>query len=453
MDLLLILLGCAVLVAVGWPWSAILPGELLSISARLGLAYMAGAALTTLGLLLTTFAGLAVGRPAVVLVTASLGIGGAVLARRRDLSRFTISPNSSHVAIALLVLAVVALALGTANAIRFGAPTNIDFMNAWGLKGKAAFVDGNLSFTHLGQQWLYYPLNVSNLYAATFVVLGHADESVLRVPGALFGVSLAGIVWGLSRRLLPAAASAATVALVVVTPVYVTSMSIGLADLPLAAYLTLSIIAAYLWVLEGGAGWAALAGFASGAAAWTKVEGVPLVLVVLLVAAVLQRRRPLREIGVWIAWLAIFTVPWQVFMQVHGITRSARHFTIRHTDLGVITLNVARLLTSFSHWGVFWIVCLIAIAVTAPYWWRTRSRMLAALVLPNFVLTMTAWMTTVSSCVPCSIRGIGDRLYLHVAPSVALLAVVVVTDAAEALRVRAGPPAGRRRENAAPVES
>ena len=431
--------ACAGVTVVGWPWSGFLPGERVPVPARLGLAYLCGTALTTLGLLFTTSAGLTVDRPALVLAGGLPWIGGAILVRRRELPRSATVPGRFRLAIPLLVLAIAALALGTVNAIRFDAPTHIDFMNTWGLKAKAAFVDGNLDSTHLGHRWLYYPLNVPNLYTTTFVIRGHVDESLLRLPGSVFGIALAGVLWGFARRMMQPVAAAGAVALMAVTPVYVTSMSIGLADLPLAAYLTVSVMAAYLWVLEGGSNWAALSGFAAGAGAWTKVEGVPLALAVLLVALVYRRPWRLREMAHWIGWFAIFTLPWQAFILIHDIPGSARHFTVRHTDLGVITLNVGRQLTSVSAWGVFWPVCLGAIAVTAPYWWGTRCRILAALVLPNVVLTMAAWITTVNTCVPCSIRGIGDRLYLHVAPGAALLTAVAVTEYANAIRARVGP--------------
>ncbi len=438
-DWLATVAACAGVSVVGWPWSAVLPGELIPIPGRLGLAYLCGTALTTLGLLFTTSAGLAFGRPALVLAGGLPWVAGAILVHRRELPRSATVPGPFRLAIPLLVVAIAALALGTVNAVRFDAPTHIDFMNTWGLKAKAAFVDGNLDFAHLGHRWLHYPLNVPNLYATSFVIRGHVDESLLRLPGDVFGIALAGVLWGFGRRMMPPVAAAGAVALAVVTPVYATSMSVGLADLPLAAYLTVSVIAAYLWVLEGDAGWAALSGFAAGAGAWTKVEGVPLALVVLLVALVYRRPWRLREIAHWIGWFAIFTLPWQAFMLVHDIPGSARHFTVRHTDLGVIVLDVGRQLTSVSTWGVFWLVCLGVIATTAPYWWRTRCQILAALVLPNVVLTMAAWVTTVNTCVPCSIRGIGDRLYLHVAPSVALLTAVALTEYADATRARAGP--------------
>ena len=89
-------------------------------------------------------------------------------------------------------------------------------------------------------------------------------------------------------------------------------MTDGLADLVLAAYVTVCALAAYRWLEDGGDGWASLSGFAAGAAAWTKLEGALSCLVIL--AAVLLVRRSLRTpgLGVWLAWLAVFTLPWQL---------------------------------------------------------------------------------------------------------------------------------------------
>jgi Dolichyl-phosphate-mannose-protein mannosyltransferase len=432
---------CAAIAGVGWPWSATLPRERLPLAGRLGLAYLAGVALTTQGLLLTTLIGLDVGRPALALVAIVLLAGGMLLVRGPTFPQTPIVPGSYRFAAPFLILAGAALTLGVVDAVRFGSPTHIDFLNAWGVKGKVAFVDRNLDFSRLGHRWLYYPLNVSNLYTSVFVVQGSADESLLRVPGALFGVALAGVVWGFGRRLLSPAPAAACVALVVVTPAYVHSMNLALADLPLAAYVTICGVAAYLWVVEGGTGWASLSGFSAGAAAWTKVEGLPLVLVIGVTAVVLARHRSRRPMLHWLGWLAFFTVPWQLFMRLHGIPPSSTHFTIRHTDIGIILEYVARQLASVSSWGLFWWICAAVIAGTFPVWRHTPTRLLAALILPNVVLSMSAWLTTQHPCVPCSIEGIGNRIYLHAMPGAALLTVVAAMDAAAALRASPGEDA------------
>ncbi len=74
-----------------------------------------------------------------------------------------------------------------------------------------------------------------------------------------------------------------------------------------------------------------------------------------------------------------------------------------------------KLLLQPSVWGGFWIVCLAVILLAAPFWWHSSWRSLAALTLPNPVLTMGAFMDTyqvndhevaVTAC----------RLYPHLEP-------------------------------------
>ena len=80
------------------------------------------------------------------------------------------------------------------------------------------FHDGNLQFDGLSGPNLFYPLQVSNLTGAFYVLLGRVDNSVVRLPVALFGVSLALVLWWLVRDLLPPAGAALAVALAVATP-------------------------------------------------------------------------------------------------------------------------------------------------------------------------------------------------------------------------------------------
>ena len=108
-----------------------------------------------------------------------------------------------------------------------------------------------------------------------------------------------------------------------------------MADLVLAAYVTVCALAAYRWLENGGSEWASLSGFAAGAAAWTKLEGALSCLVIL--AAVLLVRRSLRTpgVGMWLAWLAVFTLPWQLYQRIHGIPLNRSHFATLYLDAAV----------------------------------------------------------------------------------------------------------------------
>ena len=242
------------------------------------------------------------------------------------------------------------------------------------------------------------------------------------------------MLWWLVRDLLPPAGAALAVALAVATPQFTVLMTDGLADLVLAAYVTVCALAAYRWLENGGSEWASLSGFAAGAAAWTKLEGALSCLVIL--AAVLLVRRSLRTpgLGVWLAWLAVFTLPWQLYQRIHGIPLNRSHFATLYLDLPWIVRHVSETLAETAHWGVFWPLTLGLVALTTPFWWPTRYRLLAAVTLPNLVLTLGAYMTHYRAGEADSVEATAHRLYLHVAPGVAVLAAVGATLALGVLR-------------------
>ena len=161
-------------------------------------------------------------------------------------------PGPIAPALPLLGLTAATLAFGLVQALRLGPIEAIDFLKAWGLKGTAMFHDGNLQFDGLSGPNLFYPLQVSNLTGAFYVLLGRVDDSVVRLPVALFGVALALVLWWLVRDLLPPAGAALAVALAVATPQFTVLMTDGLADLVLAAYVTVCALAAYRWLEDGG---------------------------------------------------------------------------------------------------------------------------------------------------------------------------------------------------------
>ena len=429
--------GCAALVWSGLPWARGLAGSRPGRWPLYGLAYLTGTALITLGLLLVSLCGLPIGRATLALVWL-----GVRLAGRRFVDRTPPPARPVHGALApalpLLALTGAVLAFGLVQALRLGPIHAIDFLKAWGLKGTVMFQTGNLQFDGLSGPNLFYPLQVSNLTGAFYILLGRVDDSVVRLPGALFGVSLALVLWWLVRELLPPAGAALAVALAVATPQFTVLMTDGLADLVLAAYVTLCALAAYRWLEGDGGRWAALSGFAAGAAAWTKLEGMLSCLVIL--AAVLLVRRSVRTpgLGVWLAWLAVFTLPWQLYQRLHDIPMNRSHLATIYLDLPWIVRHVSQTLVETAHWGVFWPLTLGLVALTSPFWWPTRYRLLAAVTLPNLVLTLGAYMTHYRAGQADSVEATAHRLYLHVAPGVAVLAAVGATLALGVLRAERG---------------
>lgn len=437
-DWLLAIATCLLLAWAGRPWARRVAGSAPGRRGLHGLSYLCGTAMVSLAMLGVALIGLPVNRwtlAVAFLIVRATGSGRPALPERRPL------PGRGGPAVALPMAAVVAtLGFGMLQAFRLGGIDSIDFLKAWGLKGVTVLDDHSLDFSRLSGPHLFYPLEVSNVNGAVLLVLGHVNDSVLRLPAALFAVSLAAVMWWLLRLVMPPAPAAAAIALAVMTPEFTTLMTNGLADLVLASYVTVCVLGAYLWLLDGGSRYAALSGFAAGAAAWTKLEGTVACAAVLVAVLLVRRAWRTPGAGIWIAWFAVFIVPWQVFQRLHDIPANRSHFKTLYLHPLWIVEHVARTLAETAHWGLFWPIVLGLIALTTPLWWNTPARLLAAVTLPNLVLTLGAYVTHYRAGQADSVEATAHRLYMHIAPSLAVMAVMGATVALSALRERPPDP-------------
>lgn len=429
-DWLLTAAVCLATVAVGWPWAAYLTGREPPWPARAALAWLAGSATVTLAMLFVVFPGLPLDRVTLAAAFAGAFAAGWALERRTPRGPpAALAAGDLLPALVLLCITVAVLVYATLLAFRLGPVDSTDFVKAWGLKGSFAFHQHSLSFSGHAGPHLFYPLLVSNLNAAVYLALGHVDDTVVRLPGALFGLAIAGSTWWLLRLRVAPVWAALGICLVVTTPTFTETMTSGLADLTEAAYLTPAVLAAFLWASGTGSDWAALAGFMAGGAAWTKLEGAPSALVLLVIVMLVRRRVRSPGVGVWLAWMAAFVVPWQVFMRIEGIPLNRSHFATVYLNVWWIAKHVASTLAETSHWGVFWPVCATVIALSAPFWWRSEWRLLGLLVIPNLLLTAGAYVTHYRAGISGSVEATAHRLYLHLAPSTAALAAVAAMTA------------------------
>jgi hypothetical protein len=423
-------LVCVATTAAGWPWASYLTGQRPPPLARAALAWLVGAALVTLAMLIVVYPGLPLNRASLAVAFAGTFALGWALDRRSPRRRSTaLVPGSMWAAAAPGAVALAALAYGSVLAFRLGPVDSTDFVNIWGIKGVFAFEDHSLAFSGHHGSHIFYPLLVSNLNAAVYIALGHVNDTVVRLPGALFGLAVAGAMWWLLRLRAPPAWAALAVCLAVTTPEFTITMTSGLADLTTAAYLTVALLAGYLWATSPGSDWAALSGFMAGGAAWTKLEGAPTAIVLFVAVVVIRGRVRVPGAATWLLWMAAFLIPWQVYMRIHDIPLSREHFAQLYLNVWWIIDHVTQTLLETSHWGLFWPVCVAIVALAAPIWWRSEWRALGILVIPNLILMAAAYVTQYGSGSSGSVEATAHRLYLHLAPAAAALAAVAAMTA------------------------
>ncbi|HET7379000.1 MAG TPA: glycosyltransferase family 39 protein [Gaiellales bacterium] len=432
-DWALTILFCALVTGAGWPWTARIVGDSLGPAVRASFGYLIGAALVTLGELALAFVHIPIVRPTLLAVIAAVTGAGLLAGRGRGRSRPGREPGALWPALVLLAPAALALGVALAQAFLLANVDHIDFLRAWGKKGLSLFYAHNLNFRHLGGPHAYYPLELSNMFGSLYLFLGHVNDTVIRLPMALYGISLVPCMWWMCRRVLPPAGAAGAIALAVTAPEFIIHSSRGQADLATGVYVTIAALGAFLWMLDGGSRYAGLAGFAAGAAAWTKLEGLFTCLAILFGVLIVRRTLRIPGLWVWVAWFATFTIPWKVFQQLHGITLNNRHFRQLYLNMPWILRHVTESLTTFTAWGVFWPLCTALIVLTVPFWWPTQFRWLAAVILPNMVFTLAGFMTQYRAGIAGSVRATASRLYLHLEPSIAVMAAAGATLAITAL--------------------
>lgn len=236
-DWLICATFCLLLGASGWPWAGLLTGRRPPPVARAALSYLIGAALVTLGLLAVAFARIPVNRNALLAVVAAWWAVGMILARRASPPPSAPPSLVGRMASAIPALGVSALGLGyiIVEVFRNGPVDGTDFVLFWGKKGLALFLEHDLDFSRLNDMRGYYPLELSNLYGATHLLLGHVNDEVIKLPLALFPISLAVVTWWMCRLVVSPAVAAAAVALPVTAPVFAVSAANGSADLVMAS--------------------------------------------------------------------------------------------------------------------------------------------------------------------------------------------------------------------------
>jgi hypothetical protein len=418
---------CLLLAGSGWPWAEVLAGRRPPPLAQAGLGYLVGSALVTLGMLLVAFAHIPITRAAVLGVIAGWWAIGEVVRRRR--SRPEPSPAAGGriaPAVPALAVAVAGLAYMVLEVFRSGRVDGTDFIAFWGRKGLAVFFEHNLDFSNLHDVHNYYPLEISNLFGGLYLLLGHVNDEVIRLPLTLFAVSLAVVTWWMCRLVMSPALAALAVALPITAPHFSDLAVNGGADFAMAAYVAVAVMACFLWVLHDDPRWAPLAGMASGAASWCKVEGAVTCGVLLVTVMVLRRSVRVRGAASWLAWFAAFVVPWLIFRGLHDIHSAPHQFSETNFNLLWIVTHVSSKLTRVSAWGGFWPVCIVVIVLTVPLWWRTQWRLLAALTLPNVVLTLGAYVFTYDAGSDRAVAVTAPRLYMHLAPSLAIMAAAAI---------------------------
>ena len=331
-DALLAFAGLWVLVGIG-----LVPLRGTSMLAALGLAYMTGCALVPVLLVALLAVGVPVTLVTFFFVVLVCVVGGGFAGRHshmdarqssvawRWLRSWRAWPAETWVTIVFVVLFGVYSVIGMLGVF----DSSLVAWDSWSIWARKAqvlslhdslihdfFTNENYSFAHLD-----YPLAYPVWQSLHFRAAGDFDlQAVLRHVWLL----LVGAIWALAylagNRVRPVV-WAPILLLALTAPGISSQLRDGYADVPMALFACLGVIALGLWIDKQERGLLPLAAIMLAATANMKNEGLAATLAVLLVGSgiVVARRLNVRAYVAAAGAVIIALLPWRIWLAAHGI--------------------------------------------------------------------------------------------------------------------------------------
>ena len=412
-----------------------------------GLAFAAGAGLTSLWLTLASLAGFPPTRGVLAGWAAVTATGtAAVLWRRGRLLAVGVPARFGRPdAVGVVgVLAAAALLAALANVwAEASAPGlgDIDEYAIWMLKAKVlavvplrpvptALLAPGLSYSHQD-----YPLLLPLLAAGAYAAVGRVQESAAKLLLLPMYLSLAGVVYGAARRYNGRAVAVVVTALVAAAPVVVQKAGLAVGELPVTLYLAATTSLLVRWAQQHDRHDLLLAGGMAAAAAYSKNEGLAMLPVFAAAAAgyaacqaaPLRRRLAIDCARAAVASLALLS-PWLIYRC--GLPRTHEDYGGKFESATALAHGLARL--PHVLWGMLgfgvdlttagpvWIVLAIVALLGWRAIWSGPVRVLWAVLLGQLGLYAAALLVTPWD-VDVLLPMVTPKLLAQAVPAAALL--------------------------------
>jgi len=430
-----------------------------ALLARLGVAYMLGVAATGILSAHLALVGVAIGLPELVVLAVVLGIFAVRRTRRLpsdtlSLGRFStrepVAVASAAVGGASLLAAFVLLAQA-ARAYAVRPLIEWDGWAIWAMKARALYDFGGAShgiFTTQPYGPLQHPLFLPALEAIGFRAMGAFDGTLIHVQLALLAFGFAAGLWSLLRERVPAALAGATILAIAAADSTLRQLASNLADVPLAFFVALGVVALARWLLEEDARLLPVAALFLGAATLMKPEGLLFALAAFAAALVAGGASRLR--GTLLAGVAVVLIllPWRIFVAAHHLENPEYSLgdALRPSYLSGRSERLHPALAGVWHqvwssgWG--WLVPLALVAFVAALLasrWRLAGFAAAWAVLSFGGIVLVFWISVVP--IELTLRWAAYRTVASLVLGAAALAPLLAGEAWAASEV--GGSAGR----------
>lgn len=312
-----------------------------------------------------------------------------------------------------------------------------DAFAIWALKAKVLaarpvrectdyFQDATLSYSHQD-----YPLLVPFLMAGVYGAIGEINESAGRIIFPIIYIGFVTLLFGGLRRLLPLRHAAILTAATACVPALLRWSGAGIADPALSLFQLGAVLYLTAWLDRFHTQDIFLAGAFSAAAAFTKNEGLALLILNAFIAIVFSIHGADRRRWLTLAWVAagaaILVLPWFIYRQ--RLPKTHENY-VGHLTIDTISTNAPRLslilpailrqFTDLKQWGPLWLLLPLAASHTSNAFARRSTAAGWSLLLLHLMLYVIIYLITPWDPV-MQMNASLDRLLLHILPTVVIL--------------------------------
>lgn len=338
-------------------------------------------------------------------------------------------------------LALLVLLFHAARSLAVRPLLEFDSWAIWGLKARALYElggTGNPVFTSDQYPPLQHPLLLPSLEAIAFRSMGAFDGALLHVQLVFLAAGFAWALWSLLRPRVPVLAAAfGVLALVAAEPV-LEQLGTALADVPLAFFVALGLVALARWLATGERAPLVYGSLFLGAAAVTKSEGMMFALCAFLalgLAAAVFARPRLRGVAIGALGIVAALLPWRIFVAAHHLPVAEYRFG-RLVDPGYLSDHSSRagpaargLLDQIGSgdWGLLLALLALGLAGAAlARSWTLVTFALAWLLLSYLGLVLIYWISNLP--IDLALTWSGGRTIVSLVVGGAALAPLLVAE-------------------------
>jgi len=359
--------------------------EVISPLEKLALSFLIGAGILTLEMFL--LGAFKIKLDLVNIISASLAIIAipAFVALRAGSISFNLRMNLKIESFKLQELLILAMILVRALFVIYEdllkPVIGCDAFANWSLRAKVFFFESGLSLDpgsnyFAGGGHAFYPINMPLMETWVLNVLGYWNDALFKIIFALFFLSLLMVFYCSIRRSSSRFISLFSTYLLSTLPLLVYHSTIEYADLLLCVYFTASVLFLLNYFESNDPVHLYISAVLAGIGTWTKSEGMPLLLINLLVIYIFYLRsanRPKTYIINMVNYFLvamIFKVPWSIFNLAYHIPKNVWQ-KIEYTKafenlyrIPVIIEYFYKRMLFFGNWNIAWFVFMIVLILS-----------------------------------------------------------------------------------------